>query len=302
MLSLLRAVKFAFQDIARNMSLACMTVLILVLTLLALNSLLMIRLLTDAAIESVEAQIDLSIFFDPKANEEQIADVKSHVEAFPEVTRIEYMDRDAVLLRFRDQHKDSTDILASLEELGDNPLGATLIVVSDDPKHYEKIIASLNVPEYNDIITAKTFADTEKAIERIHNITVNVENLSLAFTVFFALISLIIIFNTIRVAIYTERLEITIKKLVGASNWFVRGPYIIEAIVFSMAAAVATAVLVAAITKFLDPYIAVIFQTPPFLTDYYRSHILFLLPAQLGAVLLLTIATTALAMRQYLKT
>lgn len=301
MLSFFRVIRFAFQDIIRNLSLSIMTVLILILMLLSLNTLLVIRVLTQAAITAVESQIDLSIFFIPSATDKQIADVRAHVTSFPEVSATEYLDRDQVLAAFKNQHQDSADILASLQELGDNPLGPTLVVKSPDPKNYEKIIASLNVPEYNQIITAKTFADTEKAIERINTITSNVERLSLAFTFFFAVISLIIIFNTIRVAIYTERLEITIKKLVGASNWFVRGPYIIEAMIFSLIATALAFAFVLLATNLLDPYMAVIFQTSPFLTEYFKSHILLLLPAELGGVLLLTIGTSLIAMRRYLR-
>lgn len=301
MLSFLRAIKFALEDMVRNASLSLMTILILILMLLSVNTLLTIQVLTNQAIVSVKDQIDLSIFFDPEASEKQIADIRTHVASFPEVTGITLLSRDEVLTKFKEDHKDNTDILASLEELGTNPLGATLVVKARDPQDFEKIIAGLQVPEYEDIIVAKTFADTEKAIDRIHVITTRVEQFSISLTILFAIIAFLIIFNTIRVAIYTQRVEIAIKKLVGATNWFVRGPYLIEAVIFSIIATGVTTLLIFVGARLLDPYITAVFGAQAFLTRSLTSHILLLTLGQFGVVLFLTALTSILAMRKYLR-
>lgn len=283
------------------MSLSFMTVLILILMLLSINTIIVIRVLTDQAVAAVKDQIDLSIFFDRDAAEAQIEDVKSHVNSFPEVTSMTFLTRDEVLEQFKKQHEDSSEILSSLAELGENPLGPTLIVKSRDPKDYEKIIASLNVPEYEEIIEAKTFTDTEYAIDRIHAITTQVKQFSIGLSAFFAFIAFLIIFNTIRVAIYTQRIEISIKKLVGATDWFIRGPYMVEALILSFIAAGVSYGLVMLSARFLDPYIAVVFQAPASLTIYFRAQMLTLVPLQFLAVLALTVMTSLLAMRRYLR-
>lgn len=301
MLSFLRVIKFAFQDIARNFSLSFMTVLILILMLLSVNAVIVVRVLTAQAVTSIKDQIDLSIFFEPGVSEANIADIRSHVESFPEVTNITYLTREEVLEEFKREHAASDEILASLEELGDNPLGPTLIIKAREPSDYEKIIASLNVPEYEALIEAKTFTDTEKAIDRIQAITTQVEQFSFGLSGLFAIIAFLIIFNTIKVGIYTQRIEISIKKLVGATNWFIRGPYLVEAVIFSLVATIVTYAFIILSARFLDPYIAVIFTTPSFLTGYFVSHILTLVPLQFFAVLLLTACTSLLAMRRYLR-
>lgn len=301
MLALLRVIKFAFQDIVRNFSLSFMTVLILALMLLSINTILSIRVLTDQAVASVKDQIDLSIFFHPEATDAQIDDVKAHVNSFPEVESVVFLSSEEALAAFKKQHEGSREILSSLDELGENPLGATLIVKTRDPKDYQKIIESLNVPEYEEIIEAKTFTDTEKTIGRIHTITTQVERFSLGLSALFAFIAFLIIFNTIRVAIYTQRVEISIKKLVGATNWFIRGPYLAESLMFSIVATAAAYGFMLLATRFLDPYITVVFQTPALLTGYFQSHLLTLAPLQFFAVLVLTGMTSLLAMRKYLK-
>ncbi len=301
MLSLLRILKFSLQDMLRNISLSLMTILILVLMLLSVNTLLIIRVLTDEATQSIKNQIDVSVYFSPDVSSEKLREIQEYIKSFPEVTEMTLLTREEVLAQFRKTHEDNPEIIASLNELEENPLGPTLIVKTREPSEYQKIIASLDVPEYEHLIEAKTFEDTEKAIGRIHTITTQVERFSYALTVLFAVIAFLIIFNTIRVAIYTQRAEISIKKLVGASNWFVRGPYVIESFFFSIVSTAIAALLVLFASRLLDPYIEVVFGSEKFLTNYFNSHMLLLFGGQFTAVFLLTIFSSLLAMRRYLR-
>ncbi|HRH23340.1 MAG TPA: permease-like cell division protein FtsX [Candidatus Magasanikbacteria bacterium] len=297
-----RIIKFSFQDIVRNMSLSFMTVLILILMLLSINTLIIVRVLTDQSIRSVKDQIDVSIYFDPTATDEKIQEVRDFVSSLPEVTEERYLSKDEVLAEFKETYSGNTEIIDSLDELGGNPLGSTLIVKTREPKDYQKIITALSVPEYESIIEAKTFGDTETAIDRIQTITVQVERFTYALTALFAIIAFVIIFNTIRVAIYTQRTEIGIKRLVGATNWFISGPYLVESFIFTVVSVVITSVIAWFTLKFLDPYVSVIFESEAILTNYFFSHILFLIGIQFGAVFLLTLFSSMLAMRRYLRT
>lgn len=296
-----RIVKFSLQDIFRNISLSFMTVFILVLMLLSINALIAVRVLTGQAISEIKSQIDVSIHFNYEATAEEIEEVKTVIGAFPEVTETVFLTSEEVLADFQAAYQDNPDIIAALEELDENPLGPTLIVKTRDTGDYQKVIDALDVPEYESIIEAKTFADTQKAIERIQAITAQVEQFSWFLTVLFALIAFVIIFNTIRVAIYTQRAEIGIKKLVGATNWFVRGPYLIESLLFTVLSTLVAALVVFFALTYIDPLISVIFQQPGLLTNYYSSHILELAGFQFVAVLLLTTLTSLLAMRRYLR-
>lgn len=301
LISLFRAVKFASQDIGRNLSLSLMTVLILILMLLSVNTLFIIRFLTGQATRSVKDQIDVSVFFVHTASDEKIKEVQRYIESFPEVTDIKYFNRQEVLTQFREQYADHPEIIASLAELDENPLGPTMVIKTREPNDYQKVVRALTVPEYENIVVAKTFADTEKAIARIHTITTQVERFSLALTGLFAVIAFLIIFNTIRVAIYTQRIEINIKKLVGATNWFIRSPYIIEALIFTGVSVPATYGLVIFATRLIDPYITIVFNQTGLLTSYFLSNILMLFGTQFIAVLLLTIFSSWLAMRRHLR-
>jgi len=301
MRAFIRVINFAFQDIARNLSLSLMTVLILVLMLLSINTVIIINFLTNQAIQSVKEQIDISLYFNPEATNREVTEIQEYLSSFPEVSGLTFINREEVLVAFREEHKDNAEVLAALDELGENPLGPTLIVKTKEPQDYEKIITAMSVPEYENIIEAKTFADSEKAIERIQTITNQVEKFTLGLSILFVLISFLIIFNTIRVAIYTQRIEITIKKLVGATNWFVSGPYLVEALVFSVVSLGVASLIVLSAIPLLDPYVAVVFQTNDLLWAHYLSHGLVFILGQFAGVAVLTIGTSLLAMRRYLR-
>ncbi len=301
MITFFRAIKFAFQDMGRNLSLSLMTVFILVLMLLSMNTLLIIRTLTTEATSSIKDQLDISIYFREETTDEQVEEVRKYLETFPEVVELTVKSRDEVLSEFQANYEGNKDVLDALAELDENPLGATIIVKTKDPIDYEKIIASLTVPEYKNIIVDKPFEDSKTAISRIDIITKQVERFTIALSAFFAFIAFLIIFNTIRVSIFTQRVEINIKKLVGATNWFIRSPYVISAFIFNLVSVgIATAIVYYSV-GFLDPYTSVIFGSSNILTNYYNSHILMLLGIQFVGVLLLTSTTSWLAMRRHLR-
>jgi len=300
-MGLLRIIKFSLQDMARNASLSFMTVLILVLMLLSVNTLIVVRVLTNSAVESINNQLDVSVHFVPEAEPEKIEELRVYLSSSPEVSEVTVLNAQDVLERFKQTNRNKPKILASLEELGKNPFGPTIIVKTHDPKDYEAVIASLEVPEYASLIQDNDFIDTQTGITKIHAITSQVERFTIVLSALFAFISFIIIFNTVRVAIFTQRIEISIKKLVGATNWFVRGPYIFESLFFTVISMGIAGALMYFALGLIDPHMNGLFRDSFILTNYYKSHILELAAGQFFAVLALTTLTSLLAMRRYLK-
>ena len=301
MVSFLRILKFALQDLARNIGLSFMTVFVLVLMLLSINVLWTLDILTKEAVTSVKKQINVSIYFVPEATEKNVADVKAYINMFPEITNINVLPRDQVLLSFKEQHKFQEEVLSALDELGGNPFGPTMIIKTEEPKDYKKVVDALNVPEYESLIEAKSFDNHEDAIGKLQNITNRIEKIGLGLAALFAVISFMIIFNTIRVAINMHRIEISIKRLVGASNWFIRGQYIVEAFIFTILSVTITMGALFLALRWLDPYLAVVLPSGFSLTNYFKSNILMLFGIQALAVLILTIISSGLAMRKQLK-
>lgn len=301
MRSFFRALTFALQDIGRNLGLSLMTIFVLILTLLSVNTFLIIRVITDEATRSIKDQIDVSIYFTPEADQGAVDELQQFIVSFPEVTQSTFLTREQSLEAFKAQHADNPDILKSLDELGENPLGATLIIKTKEPSDYQKIFGAIDIPEYASVIESKTFTDTENAITKIDTITQHIEQFSLVLIIIFAVITFLIIFNTIRVAIYTQRAEISIKKLVGATNWLIQGPYVFMCFIFSAVSVVTTGIIVYFVVEMLDPYMGLVFGQNNVLTNQLNSNIVELFAIQMAAVFVLTLISAMMAMRRHLR-
>lgn len=301
MISLQRVAKFALQDIFRNFGLSFMTVLILTLMLLSVNTLWSVKVITKEAVGLIKDQVNVSIYFAANAGDENVQSIEKYVGSFPEVVSVKTQTADEVLASFRQRHALSKDVISALDELNSNPFGPTMVIKTREPQDYKKVIQALSVPEYKDIIEAKSFDEHESAIEKIQNITNRTENIVAGLVALFAAISFLIVFNTVRTAIHTQRAEIGIKRLVGASNWFIRGPYLVESFIFSVVSLFLTMGVIYLTLYFMDPYLSVVFPSGFSLTNYYNSHILYVFGLQFLSVLALTIVSSSLAMRRQLK-
>lgn len=301
MRSIYRVTKYAFQDLGRNFGLSSMTVFILILMLLSVNVLWSVDVLTQQATSIVKEQINISLYFKAEATDDNLEEIKKYLGILPEITQMDAISREEVLESFKSRHQMSAEVLAALEELDENPFGPTLIIKTKEPEDYRKVLVAVDVPEYDALIETKSFEGNEEGIEKLQNITNRIERVGFGLAALFAIISFLIIFNTVRVAIYTQRIEISIKRLVGASTWFIRGPYIIEAFVFALSSVAIAYGLIYLGLRFLDPYLSIVFSNGFTLTNYYNSNIIWLVGIQFVSVLLLTFISSGLAMRKQLK-
>ncbi len=298
-----RVIKYAVQNIIRNIGLAFITITILTLALVSVNTLIGLRGLASAAISAVEQQVDVSIFFTPTATDKQIEQVKNYVYDVAAVNKTDYVSPADALAAFRVRHTDDTDILKSLDVLEQNPLGAILIVRTKDTNDYKKILTALSSDNFKSIIQKRSFEDRGKIVENVQLVTSRLERFSIGLAALFALIAIIIVFNAIRVAIYTQREEISIKKLVGATNGFIRAPFLIEAFIYVSVSIAATSFVIMFMTRVLDPYLGPLFADNGFSLYgifFNRGPLMFAI--EFVIVLLLAWLTAAFAMRKYLRT
>jgi cell division transport system permease protein len=285
----------------RNIGLSFMTVFILILMLFSVNMLWSVKVLTNEAVSLVKDQVSLATYLVPTVSDKDVLDLKNHIEAISEVEKVDVMSRADVLESFQKRHQNSPEVLGALKELDNNPFGPTLMIKTKEPDSYKQVLEVLNSPNYAGLIESKSFDGHEDALLRLQSITNRVENIGLGLTIAFGLIAFLIIFNTVRVAIFTHRTEISIKRLVGAHNWFIRGPYLVESLLFTVISVLITAVVLYFVFQKLDPYLGAVFPRDFSLTNYYKSNILYLAFVQTSSVLVLTIISSSLAMRKQLK-
>lgn len=297
-----RVIKFAFTDFWRNLGLSLMTISILVLTYLSFNLLVTVNFFTDAAARVIQDRVDISVYFGPDVSDERIMGVRGNLTSLPEVKDVTFISRDQALAQFKQNHANEPTILDALNEIGSNPLGAVLVVKAKDPGNFGPIIEALKGPAISSLVQDKVVEDHRNLIERLNSITGRVKRVALAMSAVFAFISLLIVFNTIRVAIYIHREEIGIMRLVGASSNFVRVPFLIETVLFNLVACAIVAALVLPFVKVVEPVASSFFNTDSVgIAGYYFGNWLKILGYQFGIVTGLSILAAAFSMGRYLK-
>lgn len=302
-LSLSRVLKFSLQNFARNIWLSLVTITIIVLTLFSVTSLIFVNAVTDKAIELVKDKVDVSVYFRPAVSQDQVFTVQKNLETLPYVAKVIYVSKADALGKLRQQYQDSPLLAESLSELGNNPLGDTLVVEAVEPADYQKIMDMLTVkPEYAALIESKSFDDNRFVIEKLQKFSGQARGVVLASTVFFGLVAILVIINTIRIAVYTHRDEVSIMKLVGASNAFVRGPFLGEAVIYAFLGTALTTILTYFFTVASAPYVSGLFGQSNFnLMAYWQAHIGRIFFGELAATAVVSLLATIFALRRYLK-
>lgn len=222
----------------RNSYLSLAVTGIMALVLLLLLGLISFQFLTSRLVTAIEEKVDISAYFKTDAKEEHILSVKQDLEKLPEVGTVAYVSRDQAEVDFRARHAESELIKESLEQLGENPFGAVLNIRAEDPTRYEGIATFLENSQYRSSMREINYNANRAVIDKINKFSSAIRNWGLIVTLVIAVIAVLITFNTIRLTIYNQKQEIEIMRLVGASNWHIRGPYIAEGTFYGLFASV----------------------------------------------------------------
>lgn len=234
LVALNRIIKSGLINFYRNGWLSTATVLIMTVTLLLWTSIFLLNVVLTSVLDTLSQKVDVSVYFNLNAKESDILALKSKIENLEEVKSVEYVSVGKALEIFKKRHSDDEIFLKSVEEIGDNPLEASLNILAKDASKYDTITSFLK--QSGNLISKVNYAENKVVIERLNNIISVLRQSGAAASLVLALIAFLVAFNTVRLAIYSSREEITIMKLVGASNWFVRGPFIVEGVLHGLAA------------------------------------------------------------------
>lgn len=211
---------------------------VMALALILFLGLLTIQFLTSQVVATLQEKIDISAYFKSEATEDQVLKIKSDVSALPEVDSVIYISRDQALTDFKARHAQDQLIQDSLSQLDSNPLAASLNIKTRDSSQYASIAKFLEKGPLSAVIDKISFYENRGVIERIESISDGVKSWGLGMTLVLALIAVLVTFNTIRLTIYNQKQEIEIMRLVGASNWHIRGPYLVEGGLYGLFASV----------------------------------------------------------------
>ncbi len=302
--SIYRIFIFAWQGFWRNIWLSVVTITIIVLAFISINFLIIINVITQVAINEVEEKVNVSVYFYPDVLEPQILEAKTYLSSLTQVKEIQYISQEDALEKFRKEHYYDPIIIESLDQLDSNPIEATLQIKAKKLSDYPEIIEILTSSKYNQLVSEKNFDDQKikNYIAKINNISNNVRKVGVLVSGIFILIALLIVFNTIRVAIYTHQQEIAIMKLVGATNWFIRSPFLLEAVLYGIIACSISILIVYPLLNFIQPQIEKFFLSDQFdIVQYFTSNFWQIFGLEILVIILLNIIGSSIAIRRYLK-
>jgi len=298
---LYRILKLSFQDIGRNIWLSIVTITILILALFSINSLFTVQIISQNAIEAVKSKVDINLYLENNAEEAEILELKSQLEIMPEVKEVNYVSQQEALSSFREQNEKNPEIIQALRELGKNPLSPSLIILPENADNTDVLIANLKVYQ-SDIIESRDFNDNTVILEKINNITDNVNQVGMVIIAIFILTSLLVVYNSIRVAIYTHRREINIMRLVGASTNFIYMPFIVSALIYSLVSVIVIVALFYPFLTLLQPYLEVFFMGYNVdIVNYFTTHFWSIFGIEFLIVALINIMASLIAVKRYAK-
>ena len=298
--TLSRVIKYGLVGFWRNGWLSTATIAIVFLVLVGFGGLLMFNSLANIVLTDIQDKIDISVYFKLDAPEDQILQAQRALESLTEVKLAQYVSRDEALQIFKEQHKDDPTVSQALNAIDVNPLAASINVKARQLNDYATIAAYLQKDTFTPIIDKVSYTQNVGVIDRLKRIQGTVEQGGLLLIVFIGLIASLIIFNTIRLAIYSNREELAVMRLVGASNFFIRGPYMMEGVIYGIAGSILSVITVTVLVYYTAPY-AKIFVPGVNGWSYYLSHFIGFTLLQIVAGIGLGAVSSYIAVRKYLK-
>jgi cell division transport system permease protein len=277
-----RIMKAGFFNFWRNGTVSLASVLVMMVTLLSIGVISLAGAVLDTSLAELRDKIDINVTFVPTASEEEVLEIKQDLDSLPEVLLVTYVSRDEALEAFKERHKNDQSILAALDELGENPLGAVLNIKARDPSQYASVAEFLE----SDGTLSQSGVPI---IDRINYFENKV-----------AIISMLIAFNTIRLTIYIAKDEISVMRLVGASMSYIQGPFVVVGIIYGVVAGLITLILFLPITYWLGTATESFFAGFN-LFSYYLRHLPEIALIIMISGIMIGALSSALAIRKYLK-
>jgi cell division transport system permease protein len=303
MSSLIYFIRESLTGFTRNLSTTLGSIVTIFLSLLMIGVFFLAGVIVNNVVTSVENQVSITAYVADDASEEDIDSVEQYIQGLPGVESVEFTTKDQALENFTNSMTSNPDIVAQLD--GQNPLPASIDVNLSEAQSVSDIA--------NEILANETFVKIcdnpddptdslqygQKTVDKLFSLTNAIRYVGIALIVALVFIAFIFINNTIRLAILARRKEIAIMRLVGASNGFIRGPFLTEGALHAIIGAV-LAIIVMEITRLVLlpkitsalPWLPISVEPTTFLLIYVGLFVAGLLIGLIGSLF---------AMRRYLK-
>ncbi|MEI7512199.1 MAG: permease-like cell division protein FtsX [Candidatus Uhrbacteria bacterium] len=291
----------SWSHVWRNLWIGLATVIVFTVALLSVNVLIATNVLLERAVTFIEDRVDVTVLFQPNTPQGVLDQAKFYLTSLPQTQYAKIITADEALVAFKERSKGNQKVLDALGELPGNPLGAELVIKANDSSDYPFLLDAVRNPQYLPFIHTSSYEDHRDAISWIQDAARSLRLFGSALVAIFVFFGLLAAFNAIRVAIYTQRDEIAIMRLVGASSAYIRWPFVLEGVWLAAFASVFTAICVGLGIVYGEPILSRFFGMDVGLQSFYLRQGAILVLAEFGTIAALSGFVSWIAAGRYIK-
>lgn len=297
-----RIIKFGLLNFWRNPWLSLATTLITTLTLFVISIFFLLNVVTQTTIKAIEEKMDLTVYFKDEATEAQIFDLRDDLLVFSEIKSVNYVSKEEAYTVWK--QLPISDRSKQLVTPTNNPLPRSIQIKVDKPEDLDKISSFLSIKKYQDIIREGgiSYQKNKLIIQRLTGITKFIKKSGWMLAIIFLAISILVIFNTVRLTIISRKDEIEIQRLVGATDFFIQGPFLIEGILYGFLAALFSTILIFLLIHFTTPMVMKYLDEVSFsINQFFVSNITLIFFVQFILGVLIGACCSLISIKKYLR-
>ncbi|MCL5410550.1 MAG: ABC transporter permease [Patescibacteria group bacterium] len=284
----------------RNRWLSLAATLIMVLTLITISFFVSLLLITNRTTESLRDKVDMSVYFNDDTSKDQITAIQNILLSRSDIKSVDYVSKEKALESWRNRNKDNDKIRDLISDT-DNPLPRSLEIKTKKPEDLDKINTFLGSKDYQSLIKEISYKKNKDLVDRLVKITNFLKISGWAMSLVFVLISILVIYNTIRLTIFARCDEIAIMKLVGASDLYVRGPFVFEGIGYGVLGAIVSSLIFTFTFRLTVPAAESYLGLSNLNSNYLGISLVIIIGLQFLVGLVLGIFCSVLAIKKHLK-
>jgi len=297
-----RIFKLGIMNFWRNRWLSLAATLVMTLTLLIISIFSIMTLVISKTTESIRSRMDISVYFNDSATVDQIVDIQKQLAARSDVKEVKYISKEEALAIFKEQQQGKK--ISELINSNENPLPRSLEIKATQPEFLEEIAQFVDKKEFQPLVHNVSYQENKTMIERLLGLTSFIRKIGWIASGIFVLISVLVILNTIRLTILTRKDEIEIMRLVGASDNFIKIPFIVEGFLYGFLATIIATILirigVSAVSPLIERYLGIDMSAR--LMRFFSGNFLTIIGLELIVGIVIGIGCSLISIRRYLKT
>ncbi len=301
LIKLWRTLKEGVRNFVRNGWLTFATINVMSISLYIMSITVLLVVGSKLAVQNIERDVSINVYFNSDVSESRIMDIKKILSGYDQIASVEYVSKNQALDELLSTVHNSPFITRAIEEIGENPLYASLVIKARNLDECDKIVTSISNSFFEKDINWINYERNKTDIKRLKELTGTVEKSGFALGILFLLVSILITFNTIRITIYAHRQELEIMRLVGASNMYIKLPHIFEGILYGLASSIVVMILLYATFQFLAPVLLQAVITRQVIMSFFFEYFFVTFFFVVISGMILGSLSSIIAIRRYLK-